>query len=222
MRGVNVEIWRKLLMLTNAIGPINAENLPATEYAFVKAQQSIYELCQNIEQNSTLKSALENAKNPEKFQEIAAEFGYKFTIAYLQFALCWASQKTDPKFDEFDDYELDEEELEAVAGGTAGRRAATVNSYWHGTGILVNQQCFHLVDQSTEARLQIEQALSTMELWIYEGNNTVSLIDLDGKYGSYKLTNIAYDGLALSLLQNTSDKNTWSNYSSGNLTNILL
>lgn len=209
-------------MLQNSIAPINAENLPVTEYRFVKAQQSIYELCQNIEQNSRLKSALENAKNPEDFLKIAAEFGYDFTIADLQFAVSWASQKTHLNSDELDDFELDEEELEAVAGGTAGRRAATVNSYWHETGILVNQQCFHLVDQSSEARIQIETALQTMELWVWEGNNTVSLIDLDGEYSSYKLTNIAYDGVALALLQDTSNQNTWSNYSSGSLTNIIL
>lgn len=209
-------------MLPNSIDPINAEDLPMTEYRFVKAQQSIYELCQNIEQNPTLKSALENAKNPESFRKIAAEFGYNFTIADLQFAVCWASQKTDLNSDELDDFELDEEELEAVAGGTAARRAATVNSYWHKTGILVNQQCFHLVDQSSEARIQIETALQTMELWVWEGNNTVSLIDLDGEYSSYKLTNVAYDGVALALLQDTSNQNTWSNYSSGSLTNIIL
>ncbi|MFB2891310.1 Nif11-like leader peptide family natural product precursor [Aerosakkonemataceae cyanobacterium BLCC-F50] len=207
------------MILQNSIEPINAENLPANEYRFVKAQQNIYELCQNLDQDRTLKSALENAKNPEDFRKIAAEAGYEFTISDLQFALYWARQKTDPHFDELDDYELDEEELEAVAGGG---RAATLNSYWHETGILVNQQCFHLVEQSSEARTQIETALKTMELWVWEGNNTVSLIDLDGQYSSYKLTNIAYDGVALSPLQNTSDQNTWSNYSSGNITNIIL
>lgn len=209
-------------MLRNSIEPINAENLPATEYRFIKAQQSIYELCQNIEQDANLKSSLENAKDPEIFRKIAAEFGYEFTISDLQFAIHWAGEKTDSNFDELDDYELDEEELEAVAGGTATRRGATNNSYWHETGILVNQQCFHLVDQSTEARTQVEQALKTMELWTYVGNNTVSLTDLDGKYSSYKLTGIAYDGVALGLLQDTSDENTWSNYSSGHLTNLLL
>ncbi|MBE9224928.1 Nif11-like leader peptide family natural product precursor [Phormidium sp. LEGE 05292] len=206
-------------MLQNSIEPINAEDLPVDEYRFVKAQQNIYELCQNLEQEQTLKSSLENAKNTEEFRQIAGEYGYEFTISDLQFALHWAGQKTDPNFDELDDYELDEEELEAVAGGA---RAATKNSYWHQTGILVNQQCFHLVDQSTEARAQIETALQTMELWVWEGNNTVSLIDLDGQYSPYKLTGIAYDGLALSLLQNTSDRNKWSNYSSGNITNLLL
>lgn len=206
-------------MLQNSIEPINAEDLPATEYRFVKAQQNIYELCQNIEQDKTLKSSLENAKNPEDFRKIAAVYGYEFTISDLQFALHWAGQKTDPNFDELDDYELDEEELEAVAGG---RRAATNNSYWHKTGILVNQQCFHLIDRSSEARNQIETALQTMELWVWEGNNTVSLIDLDGQYSSYKLTGVAYDGVALGLLQDTSNQDTWSNYSSGNLTNIIL
>jgi predicted ribosomally synthesized peptide with nif11-like leader len=209
-------------MLLNSIEPINAEDLPTGEYLFVKAQQSIYELCQNIEQDSKLKSSLQKAKDPEDFRNIAAEFGYEFTISDLQFAILWAGEKTHQNFDEFDDYELEEEELEAVAGGTASRRAATNNSYWHQTGILVNQQCFHLVDQSTEARDQVEQALKTMELWTYVGNNTVALTDLDGVYGSYKLTGITYDGLALGLLQNTSNQNTWSNYSSGSLLNILL
>jgi predicted ribosomally synthesized peptide with nif11-like leader len=209
-------------MLENSIDPIHAENLPTTEYLFVKAQQSIYELCQNIEQDPTLKSALENAKNPDNFRQIAAEFGYEFTISDLQFALIWAKEKIAHNFDELDDYELSEEELEAVAGGTAGRRAATNNSYWHQTGILVNQQCFHLIDQSSDARIQIETALKTMELWVWEGNNTVTLIDLDGEYSSYKLTGVAYNGVALGLLQNTSNQNTWSNYSSGNLTNLLV
>lgn len=207
------------MRLRNSIEPINAEDLPATEYRFVKAQQNIYELCQNLEQDQILKSSLENTKNAEDFRKIAAEYGYEFTISDLQYAIHWAGQKTDPIFDELDDYELDEEELEAVAGGA---RAATRNSYWHETGILVNQQCFHLVEQSTEARALVEKALTTMEVWVFGDDNTVSLTDLDGQYSSYKLTGIAYDGLALSLLQNTSDKNKWSNYSSGNFTNIVL
>lgn len=209
-------------MLQNLSEQINAEDLPDTEYHFVKAQQSIYELCQNLEQDKILKSSLENAKNPEDFRKVAAEYGYEFTISDLQFALRWSREKTDPKFDELEDYELSEEELEAVAGGTVGRRAATNNSYWHNTGILANQQCFHLLDQSSEARIQIENALKTMELWVWEGNNTVTLIDLDGENSSYKLTNIAHDGVALGVLQDTSNQSTWSNYSSGSLTNILL
>ncbi|MFB2934489.1 Nif11-like leader peptide family natural product precursor [Aerosakkonemataceae cyanobacterium BLCC-F154] len=209
-------------MLRNPIEPINAEELPAAEYRFIKAQQSIYELCQNLEQDPTLRSSLENAQTPQDFQEIAAKYGYEFAISDLQFAIDWAGEKSEQNFDELDDYELDEEELEAVAGGTFSRRGVTNNSYWHDTGILVNQQCFHLIDRSSEARIQIETAMKTMELWVWEGNNTVSLIDLDGVHSSYKLTNIAYDGVALGLLQDTSDQNTWSNYSSRNLTNIIL
>lgn len=207
-------------MKQTMLQPINAEELPAEEYRFVKAQQAIYELCRAVGQDTEIKSKLESASNPESFLNIASEYGYEFAIADLQFALQWASEKPQLNTDELDDYELSEEELEAVAGGTATRRSATINSYWHETGICVNNQCFHLLDQSTEARDLVVEALERMELWTYIGNNTVSLTDIDGQYASYKLTGIAYDGLAPALLTDTSGSES---YSSNNLLgNILL
>ncbi|MCL1467463.1 Nif11-like leader peptide family RiPP precursor [Argonema galeatum] len=205
-------------MSQQAIQSINAENLPIEEYNFVKSQQAIYELCLALQQDEALKSQLETAKNPDNFIQVAAELGYDFTVSDLEFAMRWALEKTDLDSDEFDDYELSEEDLEAVAGGVVYARAMSNNSYWHDTGILVNQQCFHLLEQSTDARSQMEVALETMELWKWKGNNTVEVFDLDGKVSPYTITGIAYDGLALSLLQNTSGKETYSN----GLTGILL
>ncbi len=209
-------------MSQQPIQPINAEDLPIEEYNFVKAQQAIYELCLALQQDEALKSQLETAKNPDNFIQVAAELGYDFTVSDLEFAMRWALEKTDLDSDEFDDYELSEEDLEAVAGGTGRARAMSVNSYWHDTGILVNQQCFHLVEQSTDARSQMEVALETMELWVWKGNNTVEVFDLDGKVSPYKITGITYNGLALSLLQNTSGKETYSSGGIGSITGLLL
>ncbi|MBD2181938.1 Nif11-like leader peptide family natural product precursor [Aerosakkonema funiforme] len=197
-------------MLQNLIQPINAEDLPAEELRFIKAQQAIYELCKAVEQDSEIKSQLETAKSPETFLEIAAENGYEFTILDMQFALQWAKEKTEINNDEFDDYELNEEELEMVAGGTIAGRAMSRNSYWHPTGICVNQQCFHLTYASTEDREKLEQALETMEVWRWKGNGTVEVADLNGIYGRYELKNMAYDGLAVGILQDRSGKSTYS------------
>ena len=196
------------------IQPIKAEDLPVEDFAFIKAQNAIFELGKSVRQNAELKSQINKAKSTEEFLKISAENGYEFTIADLEFAINWAFQKNQLNSDELDDYELSEEELETVAGGTVAGRAMTVNSYWHVTGILVNQQCFHLLEQSTEARSQLETALETMELWFWKGNGNVEVVDADGKYKSYLLTNMAYDGLAPSLIQDTSNKET---YSSNNL-----
>lgn len=204
------------------VKPIHAEDLPAEDFRFIQAQQAIYELCKDIFENGDLKSNLQNAKNPQTFVEIAAGNGYQFTLSDLKFAIDFALANTSASSDELDDYELSEEELEMVAGGTATRRAVTNNSYWHKTGVLVNNQCFHLLAKSKDGRTQIESAMQTMELWVYKGDNKVEVFDLDGQYGSYVIENVNYNGLALGLLQNTSDQQTWSNYSSGNLTNLLL
>ena len=107
--------------------------------------------------------------------------------------------------------ELSVEDLQFVKGQQA---IYDLCKEWHETGILVNQQCFHLREQSTEARSQLETALETMELWLWKGNGNVEVVDADGKYKSYLLTNMAYDGLAPSLIQDTSNKET---YSSNNL-----
>lgn len=201
-------------MLQNLIQPINAEELPAEELRFIKAQQAIYELCKAVEQDSEIKSQLETAKSPETFLEIAADNGYEFTISDMQFALQWAKERSEINNDEFDDYELSEEELEMVAGGTIAARAMSINSYWHPTGICVNQQCFHLTYASTEDREKLQQAIETMEVWHWKGDGTVQVTDLNGKYGSYELKNMAYDGLAVGILQNTSGKTTYSTDSS--------
>lgn len=204
------------------VQPIHAENLPAEDFRFIQAQQAIYELSKAVFENSELKSNLQNAKNPQTFVEIAAGNGYQFTLSDLQFAIDFALAKTSVSSDELDDYELNEEELEMVAGGTATRRAVTNNSYWHKTGVLVNNQCFHLLEQSTDGRAKIVEAISEMELWVYKGDNKVEVFDLDGKYGSYVIENVSYDGLAVGLLQDTSNQQTWSNYDSGSIFSKLL
>lgn len=200
-----------------ALQAIDVEDLPSEESRLVKAQQAIYHLCLAVEKDAELKSQLETVKDPDEFIKIAGEKGYKFSILDLQFTINWTLNPNQHEFDEFEDYELGEEELEMVAGGTISGRAMTNNSYWHETGILVNQQCFHLTGgPSLEARSQIETALQSMELWTYLGNGVVQMVDADRKYGSYQLNNIAWDGLAPSLLQNTKDTNKWQNTSTDN------
>ncbi|MFB2920442.1 MULTISPECIES: Nif11-like leader peptide family RiPP precursor [Aerosakkonema] len=207
-------------MLQNVVQTINAEDLPAEEFRFIKAQQAIYELCKALERDGEIKSQLESANNPEHFLKIAAENGYEFTISDMEFALEWAKEINEIKDDEFDDYELSEEDLETVAGGTLSARAMSNNSYWHPTGICVNQQCFHLTYASTEDREKLEKALENMEVWRWKGNGIVEVTDLNGIYGSYELKNIVYDGLAVGILQDRSGKTTYS--SDFSVVNLLL
>lgn len=188
---------------------IKLEELPAEDFRFVKGQEAIYDLCKAVLQKDELKTELANARNPEAFLKVAADNGYEFTIEDLQFTFRWLKEKNEFYADEFDDYELDEEELETVAGGTVAGRSMSRYSYWHETGILVNQQCFHLLGQSAEGRSQLETALETMELWIWEGDGKVRVFDLDGKHDSYVLTNMAYNGLAPSLLADKSGQQTY-------------
>ena len=170
---------------------INVEELPAQEYYFVRTQQAIYNLCRAIENNHGLKSQIEQTKDVDSFLKIAAENGYEFTAADLQIAINLESGNSYLSSDEFDDYELDEEELEAVAGGGRG---AFRNSYWHQTGIQVEDQCFYLLDQSLEQRAIIIDALRYMEEWKFAGNNSVMVTDLDGSRGSFLISNITADG----------------------------
>lgn len=170
---------------------INVEELPAQEYSFVKTQQAIYNLCTEIENNSALKSQIEQTQDINSFLTIAAENGYEFTASDLETALSLALENTYVISDEFDDYELDEEELEAVAGGV---RAAAKNSYWHETGINVDGQCFYLLEQSLEQRQVVVQALLDMEVWEWLGNNSVKVTDTNGKLGSFVISNITYNG----------------------------
>lgn len=194
--------------------PIKLEELPAEDFRFVKGQQAIYDLGKAVLQKNDLKTELANARNPEAFLKVAADNGYEFTIEDLQFTFRWLKEKNEFYADEFDDYELDEEELETVAGGTVAGRSMSRASYWHETGILVNQQCFHLLEQSAEVRSQLETAIETMEIWLWQGDGTIRVFDLDGKHDSYVLTNMAYNGLAPSLL---ADKSGQKNYQSDSL-----
>lgn len=170
---------------------INVEQLPDQEYSFVKTQQAIYNLCRAIENDAALKSQIEQTKDVDSFLKIAKENGYEFTASDLQIALTLGLGNTYISCDEFDDYELDEDELEAVAGG---RRGGTMNSYWHETGIQVENDCFYLLQQSSEQRQVVIQALRNMETWEWLGNNSVKVTDTDGNLGSFLISNITYNG----------------------------
>lgn len=174
---------------------INVEELPAEEYHFVKTQQAIYNLFRTIESSSDLKSQIEQTKDIDSFIKIAVENGYEFTASDLQIAIGLELRNSFSTSDEFDDYELDEEELEAVAGGT--RRGAYMNSYWHETGIQVEDNCFYLLQQSSDQRKVIIEALRDMEEWKWMGNNTVKVTDTDGQKGSLLISNITYNGAFL-------------------------
>jgi predicted ribosomally synthesized peptide with nif11-like leader len=183
---------RKAMMSNLPVQSINVEELPAQEYHFVTTQQAIYNLCRAIENDSALKSQIEQTKDVDSFLKIAAEHGYEFTASDLQIAVNLGLGNPQLSSDEFDDYELDEEELEAVAGGK--RRGATVNSYWHETGIQVEDQCFYLLQQSSQQRQVVAQALREMEQWEWLGNNSLRVTDLDGQLGSFLISNITYNG----------------------------
>lgn len=194
-------------MMSNLpVESINVEDLPAEEYQFVKTQQAIYNLCKAIENSNDLKSQIEQTKDIDSFLKIAAENGYEFTASDLQIAIDLGLGNTYIASDEFDDYELDEEELEAVAGGT--RRGASINSYWHETGIQVEDQCFYLLNKSTEQRKVVMDALRDMEDWEWLGNNSVRLTDRDNKFDSFLISNITYNG-AFKANVNTSDSSLW-------------
>jgi len=174
------------------IQSINVEELPAEEYHFVKTQQAIYNLCKAIENSGDLKSRIEQTKDIDSFLKIAAENGYEFTASDLQTAINLELTNNYSTSDEFDDYELDEEELEAIAGGT--RRGAFRNSYWHETGIQVDDDCFYLLQESLEQRKVVVEALQYMEEWKWMGDNTVKVTDKDGQKGSFLITNITQNG----------------------------
>lgn len=185
---------------------INIEELPDEEYNFVKTQQAIYNLCRAIESNSDLKSQIEQIQDVSSFLKIAAENGYEFTASDLEIAINLGLGNTSVSSDEFDDYELDEEELETIAGGT--RRGATKNSYWHETGIQVEDQCFYLLNQSAEQRQIVIDALQNMEDWEWLGNNSVRLTDRDNQVNSFLISNITYNG-AFKANVDTSDSSVW-------------
>lgn len=182
---------------------INAEELPAQDYRFVKTQQAIYNLCRDLENNSDLKSQIEQTSDLDSFLKIAAENGYEFTAADLQIAINLESGNSYLSSDEFDDYELDEEELEAVAGGGRG---AFRNSYWHQTGIQVEDQCFYLLEQSLDRRKIVIEALQYMEEWKFVGNNSVMVTDLDGSRGSFLIYKITTEG---AFTQNVNTFSEW-------------
>ncbi|MGA9382996.1 MAG: Nif11-like leader peptide family natural product precursor [Phormidium sp.] len=191
-------------MMSNLpVQSINVEELPAQEYSFVKTQQAIYNLCRDLENNSDLKSQIEQTSDLDSFLKIAAENGYEFTATDLQIAINLESGNSYLSSDEFDDYELDEEELEAVAGGGRG---AFRNSYWHQTGIQVDDQCFYLLDQSSDQRKIVVEALRYMEEWKFVGNNSVMVTDLDGSRGSLLISNITANG---AFTQNANTLSEW-------------
>ncbi|MFB2920441.1 Nif11-like leader peptide family RiPP precursor [Aerosakkonema funiforme] len=199
-------------MLQEPIQPINAEDLPPEEFHFVKTQQAIYNFCMEIDRDEELKSQLETAANPQAFFEIAAEKGYEFSASDLQVAMGWALQKTQLNSDEFDDYELGEEELEMVAGGTLKARAMSVNSYWHSTGIVVDDQCFHLIYQSKTDRDFMTRIVKFMDKWELLSNGDVKASDTDGIYNgetSYMLTDLVYDGSTVGKTLDFSDLTKW-------------
>ena len=195
------------------IQPINAADLPPEEFRFVKAQQAIYNFCKALEQDDALKSQLKSADNPESFLEIAANNGYEFTFSDLKDALELSLQNTAINSDEFDDYELNEEDLEMVAGGGF---AITRNSYWHQTGVVVQSQCFHLGYQSLDVRKSIKQAMLDMENWNWLGNGQVQVTDTNGinsGQSSYILKDMVYDGSVASNYTDSLDRDVYEEWS---------
>lgn len=162
------------------IQPINAEDLPAEEFRFIKAQVAIANLCSAIEEDEAFKAQLASAETPQTFLQIAAKNGYEFSISDLEDTLRLALEQPDLNFDEFDDYELSEDELEMVAGGTAFRMAVQRTSYWHDTGIQFSGKCFYLDSESLERRSTVVKLLKVMEECEFKGNGEIVFRDTDG------------------------------------------
>lgn len=162
--------------------PINAEDLPTEEFQFIKAQVAIANLCNAIQQDEAFKAQLVSAETPESFLEIAAKNGYQFTVSDLEDTLRLALEQPELNFDEFDDYELSEDELEMVAGGTAFRMAVQRTSYWHDTGIQFYGKCFYLDGPSLERRMELVKVLKFMEKAEFKGNGEIEFLDTDGQF----------------------------------------
>lgn len=182
-------------MYTDRFEPIYIEDLSSEEFRFVKAQQSIDQFCREIQAESTLKSQVETVKTVDSFIEIAAENGYEFTLSDLQAAINWAIEETQDNADELEDYELSEEELEMVAGGTARRGAVYNNSYWHSTGVIVDSQCFYSDHQSLDVRSFLANAIKDWEKWTPLGNGQFLASDTDGNYSNTGLASSVVSGM---------------------------
>lgn len=169
-------------MFQGIIRPINAEELPAEEFQFVKAQVAIGNLCSAIEQDEAFKAQLASAETPQNFLQIASENGYEFSVSDLEDTLRLALEQPEFNFDEFDDYELSEDELEMVAGGTAFRMAVQRTSYWHDTGIQFDNKCFYLDAQGLERRSEVVKLLKFMEKAEFKGNGEIEFLDTNGQH----------------------------------------
>ncbi len=167
-------------MFQAQIQPINAEDLPVEEFRFIKAQVAMANLCSAIEEDEAFKAQLASAETPLTFLQIAAENGYEFSISDLEDTLRLALEQPEFDLDEFDDYELSEDELEMVAGGTAFRKAVQRTSYWHDTGIQFSGKCFYLDSEGLERRSTVVKLLKVMEECEFNGNGEIVFRDTDG------------------------------------------
>jgi predicted ribosomally synthesized peptide with nif11-like leader len=100
------------------IQSLKAKDLSALELRLQKAQQAIDDLLTAANQDETLKGQLETITSPESLVEIAIRQGYQLTVADLERLLHRNQEQVQFDSNEFDDDELNEQELEVVVGGT--------------------------------------------------------------------------------------------------------
>ena len=141
-----------------------------------QAMNEIYQLLAD----ESVAEEIDRCADAESIVEIGAKKGYQFTARDFQLFLEKTAQEQvleAEKSDEFDDYELNEDELEMVAGG---RRRVQARSYWHDTGIqLENGENYYVVQADgsdftsgpAEVRAQIID-------WFEQGYDDID--DLDG------------------------------------------
>jgi predicted ribosomally synthesized peptide with nif11-like leader len=109
------------------IKQLKASDLSAEELRLQKAQQVIDGLYTAANSDEMLKKQLEAATNPESLVEIAARQGHELTVADIEALRRRTQQQAQLNSDEFDDDELNEQELELVAGGISFNSIFSLN-----------------------------------------------------------------------------------------------
>jgi len=104
-------------MSQSNIQSFKSEDLSAEELQLQKAQQVIDKLFMAAQSDQRLFEQLEAAISPENLVEIAAIQGYELTVADLERLHDYDQEQAQVNSDDLGDDELNEQELELVAGG---------------------------------------------------------------------------------------------------------
>jgi predicted ribosomally synthesized peptide with nif11-like leader len=173
------------------------------------SQQALIQIIAVAQQNKELQNQLQLAATPEDFVNIAAKYGYEFTVEELiermkeQVAAYLEKTNATDSFLE----ELSDEEAEMVAGGRMTAYRVSVNSYYHETGVqLLSGFCFWLKNaaqvnndpfQTRSKMVSIAEQMGTFRLLGSDADGySIELEDDDGDsrggwFGSYTWRGIA-------------------------------